>query len=364
MVDADLKKGVVQMAQIEKLVESARSYLEPGETVISSVMGTYEAKGTIKNGVFLATDRRLVFYSKKLTGYDMEVFPYSSIGSMEMGKDFMGHRIAFFASGNKVTMKWINAGNVPDFIQAVNRGINGESFNFNQNETTTITDQEDVNATLTNPIISSNADTSVKQVKKPIWKKWWFWGIIVVILVALFSGDDNSNTSTKDVPASKNASPTEVVKTYSLGITPDEFKANFNSAAAKVDADFKIDNLELKSGEIQDVYQSMLTENIGLLITANKKDGSVRDVTLIAQGDGTFKSGADIIIAIGTLITAFHPESTPDERGQVLKDLGLFKEGTDILNLKGNTTRGKYKYWINSSPTIGIMFGVQDKNDE
>jgi hypothetical protein len=122
--------------------------------------------------------------------------------------------------------------------------------------------------------------------------------------------------------------------------------------------------LELKSGEIQDVYQSMLTENIGLLITANKKDGSVRDVTLIAQGDGTFKSGADIIIAIGTLITAFHPESTPDERGQVLKDLGLFKEGTDILNLKGNTTRGKYKYWINSSPTIGIMFGVQDKNDE
>jgi hypothetical protein len=186
LVDADLKKGVVQMAQIEKLVESARSYLEPGETVISSVMGTYEAKGTIKNGVFLATDRRLVFYSKKLTGYDMEVFPYSSIGSMEMGKDFMGHRIAFFASGNKVTMKWINAGNVPDFIQAVNRGINGESFNFNQNETTTITDQEDVNATLTNPIISSNADTSVKQVKKPIWKKWWFWGIIVVILVASF----------------------------------------------------------------------------------------------------------------------------------------------------------------------------------
>ena len=67
---------------------------------------------------------------------------------------------------------------------------------------------------------------------------------------------------------------------------------------------------------------------------------------------------------MGTLVTAFHPEFTADERGQVLRDLGLFKEGADILNLEGNTTRGNYEYWVNSSPTIGIMFGIRDKKDE
>lgn len=38
-------------------------------------------------------------------------------------------------------------------------------------------------------------------VKKPIWKKWWFWGIIIILLIALgSSGSDNKDqgTGTKD----------------------------------------------------------------------------------------------------------------------------------------------------------------------
>lgn len=39
-------------------------------------------------------------------------------------------------------------------------------------------------------------------VKKPLWKKWWFWGIIIVLLIALGSsgGDGNKDqgAGTKD----------------------------------------------------------------------------------------------------------------------------------------------------------------------
>ncbi|WP_068434168.1 PH domain-containing protein [Piscicoccus intestinalis] len=99
------------MAKLDKLVAQAQDHLEPGETVRAAVQGQYEVKimgsDTVRAGVLIATDRRLVFYAKKLTGYDLESFPYRSISSFEQSKNMMGHAVTFFASGNRVHMKWI-----------------------------------------------------------------------------------------------------------------------------------------------------------------------------------------------------------------------------------------------------------------
>lgn len=87
------------------------------------VMGAYETKilgrDSVRNGVFLATDRRLVFFAKKMLGFELEVFPYTNISSVEMSKGFMGYAVSFFASGNKGKMKWIMEGNVKQFMQYV-----------------------------------------------------------------------------------------------------------------------------------------------------------------------------------------------------------------------------------------------------
>ena len=131
------------MAKIDKLIDNAQKHLEPGEIVLASVMGAYETKimksDTVRNGIFLATDQRLVFYAKKLAGYDLEVFPYSSISSIDMGKDLMGHRISFFASGNKTSMKWINTGDVQKFVQVVKERIGKRAESANTS--VDITDQ-------------------------------------------------------------------------------------------------------------------------------------------------------------------------------------------------------------------------------
>jgi hypothetical protein len=99
------------VAKTDKLLGQVQSHLEQGERVDAYVAGTYETKvmgsATVRNGVFLATDRRLVFYAKKMGGYDFESFPYANISSFEQSKGTMGHSIRFFASGNVVTMKWI-----------------------------------------------------------------------------------------------------------------------------------------------------------------------------------------------------------------------------------------------------------------
>jgi hypothetical protein len=111
------------MSKFEKLVVEAKTHLEAGEEVEFSVFGAYESKimgkDTVRNGVFLATSKRIVFFGKKMFGYDLEVFPYSNISSIEMGKGMMGHTISFFSSGNAVKMKWINSGDIPGFVNHV-----------------------------------------------------------------------------------------------------------------------------------------------------------------------------------------------------------------------------------------------------
>ena len=104
-------------------MEKSKEHLEPGEEIITGVKGAYGTKrlgqDTVRNGIFLATDKRIIFFAKKLAGYDLEVFPYSTISSIEMGKGIMGHKITFFASGNKAAMKWIKEGNIQEFINEV-----------------------------------------------------------------------------------------------------------------------------------------------------------------------------------------------------------------------------------------------------
>ncbi|TCN00871.1 putative oligomerization/nucleic acid binding protein [Paenibacillus sp. BK033] len=119
------------MANIKKLVALASQHLQPGEQVHASVMGAYETKimgqDTLRNGVFLATDRRVFFYGKRMFGYNSESFPYSSISSFDAGKGMLGKSLSFFASGNKVTMKWIKTGDFQGFMDKVQSSVGKKS---------------------------------------------------------------------------------------------------------------------------------------------------------------------------------------------------------------------------------------------
>lgn len=111
------------MAKIDKLLGQAQQHLDQGERIEAAVLGTYETKimgqDSIRAGILMATDRRLVFYAKKLGGYELESFPYQNISSFEGGKNMMGRYFRFAASGNDVTLKWINAGDIAQFEQLV-----------------------------------------------------------------------------------------------------------------------------------------------------------------------------------------------------------------------------------------------------
>jgi len=119
------------MAKIDRLTKQVQEHLDADEEILAVVLGSYEIKifgrDSVRKGIFAATNRRLVFYAKKLTGYEFEVFPYSNISSFEAGKNMMGHTLSFFASGNKAKMKWIRYGDVSRLYEYVSSQIGKQS---------------------------------------------------------------------------------------------------------------------------------------------------------------------------------------------------------------------------------------------
>lgn len=115
------------MATLNKNLKELQKHLENNEEVINAVFGQYETKrfnqDTLRNGILVTTNKRVLFFAKKMGGYDMEVFPYSSISSIEFSKQLMGYNISFFASGNKVKMKRVVAGDIDELIQTIKSKI-------------------------------------------------------------------------------------------------------------------------------------------------------------------------------------------------------------------------------------------------
>ncbi|MBH5319318.1 hypothetical protein I6N90_16080 [Paenibacillus sp. GSMTC-2017] len=142
-----------------------------------------------------------------------------------------------------------------------------------------------------------------------------------------------------------------------------EFKTAFNRAAVEFQSELKIDDIVVSDGEAQDAFNVMLNDYIALIGSVNKDDKTVRDLTMIGQGDGTTASGADIIFTMGMLMTAADPTITADERGNLLAKLGLMGEDVDLSTLDEEVEFNEIRYSIMYLDTMGMMFSVSDANE-
>lgn len=138
----------------------------------------------------------------------------------------------------------------------------------------------------------------------------------------------------------------------------DDFKDAFNKESATNDFDLTIDDLNVKEGEVQNSFQYMFTDHLGILGSIDKANGKVKDVMMMGSGDGTAKSASNILICIGTLISTVDPTVEPKQRGEILKKLGLFDKKKDIMNLNSKTEKNGIKYSISSSKIMGLTFSA------
>jgi hypothetical protein len=177
------------------------------------------------------------------------------------------------------------------------------------------------------------------------------------------SAASTSPAADKDVqPVDKAtaAEPTPVAASSALFDSPESFKTVFNKYASTHDLDdLQIDELEVKEGEVQNSFQYMFTAHLGIIGSVNKTDGSVKDITLLGTGDGTIKSGSNIILGIVAIIATVDPGLTPDDRMAILKKLKIMgDDDADITNLSTKTSRNGIKYFVSSSKAMGLWFGA------
>jgi len=129
-----------KITKLKKLTEAAEKHLGEKEKIIASVIGVYETKilgkDAVREGVLLATNNRAVFFAKQMLGYNLEVFPYSNISSIERRKAFTGHRISLIVSGNNVVIKWINERDIKNLVNYIKKNIGEKTQVPSTNETT------------------------------------------------------------------------------------------------------------------------------------------------------------------------------------------------------------------------------------
>jgi len=126
------------MAKAEKLVSSFKEHLGTNEEILiidaipMVVIGQYEitrlGQDALRTGSLIATNQRLAFFAKKLSGYEIESFPYKSISSIEQSKGMMGGQVKIVASGNTASVKWIaDIKMLSTLVEAVRTNINNLS---------------------------------------------------------------------------------------------------------------------------------------------------------------------------------------------------------------------------------------------
>lgn len=166
-----------------------------------------------------------------------------------------------------------------------------------------------------------------------------------------------SSEDSEEVEASTNE------KIGTLGYTTEEFKEKWNTVNSQLGSTFPLDNLEVEEGPKQDTFKLLFSKQSAIIGTVNKNEQSVRDVVLVLQGDGTARTATDNLLLMGQLIATTNPSLSPEERAQVLEDLGFKGENIDINKLDGIVEKNGVRYHLQGSDQIGIMLSAGDPND-
>lgn len=137
------------------------------------------AQGDYKNsnGILVATTKRLLFVNKGLASLKFEDFPYETISSIQYSTGLALGEITILNSGNKSTIKQIAKEQVVPFVEYI------------RSRSSKITDGTS----------SPGNNILVEQIKNPFWKKWWFWGSIIIVLLIWTASYSDTNDKTGSV---------------------------------------------------------------------------------------------------------------------------------------------------------------------
>ncbi|EGW22137.1 zinc ribbon domain-containing protein [Methylobacter tundripaludum] len=200
--------------------------------------------------------------------------------------------------------------------------------------------------------------------------KAWTGCLVVFILIAAVGSlvgiiKDNNTVTTDGSPTQPKSETAKPIKKENLGMgfTTTEFISAYKNAAKEMNLTINPNNLTVNdsdNGEEQ-ITNAALSNNLALIITANKISGDVTDIIFIGTGDGTLKSGANVLEGILSAVIATNPKLSKADRGSVINSLGF---GSKRGQLGGTAIRNGIKYTLTQTETMGTWLTISSTKDE
>jgi len=200
-------------------------------------------------------------------------------------------------------------------------------------------------------------------------KKLWVGSTL--LSAALLLGACSDDEATTDIEQTENVEeveqtttnePTEEAKEVEDGlmIAPEDFEQRFNAFSEETAAGI-LPNLvagEIQNGDVQDTITYEVGNSVAISASIKKETGLINYLTFIGVPDGSEMATMQILTGLGSTIATVDPTLTPDERGQVLRDLGLMDEDFNILDHEQETWKNDINYHISTSDVTGILLTI------
>lgn len=141
-----------------------------------------------------------------------------------------------------------------------------------------------------------------------------------------------------------------------LGITPDQYADHFNASMKAFDQPFRM-KPKVESGPVNDTFTAHLNDRLAIIASIVKDTGKVRSVMLMGNGDGTAKSGLDVMsVALATISAAF-PDLDRKQIGPEVMHL-IKAVDTEADGQAERTLNGLKMYYVRND-VMGNVFGVE-----
>lgn len=143
-----------------------------------------------------------------------------------------------------------------------------------------------------------------------------------------------------------------------LGVSPEEFRRSFNQIIAKVDTDYKMAELDIEQGEVNNIFKRKLSNSVGIIGAVNKSDGSLRDLMVIISGNESPTENLKAIVIILSATQALNNNIDIEKNSKVVID--MVKEAMVHVKTGKSVERklGKLTYTASASELIGLMFAI------
>lgn len=163
-----------------------------------------------------------------------------------------------------------------------------------------------------------------------------------------------------ETPSQPTDSPVETasnVPTKTLEITPEVFAKRMNANLKATESSFRV-KTHIEKGEVNDVFKYTFNDHLAIVGTVDKESKNLSGITLITSGDGTAKSGVDVMTIVVSAYSAVLGENAlkTGEPAKIMIKLAKLNEKKADKTSTVSTIFNDVKFSYMSSDTIGNWF--------